>query len=791
MSQSEGLPNESSPNLRQIQQSLLQNVRAESIQTGDINQTNVFLSADRPPTIKLQDIPYRGSRHFLGRDQAIADLHQALQEGDRVAITAIAGMGGVGKTELVIQYAQQHRESYPGGVCWFRARESSLEAQLLQKVELELGLLALQKWRGKLLSLAEQVQWCWHNWRPDGLVLVVLDDVTSLEDCRAVLPTDQRFRVVLTTRQRGLDASFVELSLDVLAAADAIALLREVIGAARVAREPSEAVQLCAWLGYLPLGLELVGRYLGGDRFLSLGEMLERLKARSILDASVERDEQYQMTAQLGVKAAFELTWETLDAATAEVAMLLSLFAADVIPWFLVEWMMQRVRGEESAISDARRELDNCYLIQPVDPDAADDSGAYKLHPLIREFLQAKLAEFETSEPLREAFVAEMIRMAQLMPQSPTLDFVAAFSIVRPHLEEVATGMSDLVNDDGLLWAFWGLARFYEGQGLYDLAEPWCRECLTAAQRRLGEEHLGVAASFNNLAELYKSQGRYGEAEPLYIRAFEMFKRLLGEEHPYMATSLNNLALLYESQGRYSEAEPLLVQALEIHKSFWGEEHPDVTTSLNNLALLYESQGRYSEAEPLYLQALELNRHLLGDENLRVAIGLNNLAALYASQERYKEAEPLYLQALELRKHLLGEEHPDVATSLGNLALLYNFQERYKEAEPLYLQALELRKHLLEGEHPDVATNLDNLAALYESQGRYSEAEPLYARALSIYTKTLGDSHPKTLICRRNLELLHQQMHPDRPSSPQKRRSHPLIQFLRNIIRALKRLFRL
>jgi tetratricopeptide (TPR) repeat protein len=726
----------------------------------------------------------------LGRDRALAELHEALQQTDRVAITAIAGMGGIGKTELAIQYARRHGTSYPGGVCWLRAREGSLEAQLLQKVELDLGLSVPQALQGRSLSLAAQVQWCWRNWQPAGCVLVVLDDVTTLLDCRAVLPTDQRFRVVLTTRQRGLDASFFELSLDVLEKEDAIALLQTLIGEARVARMPVEAEQLCEWLGYLPLGLELVGRYLANDRALSLREMRERLKAQSIQDPAAERTPTYDMTAQWGVKAAFELTWQTLDAETAAVAMLLSLFAADVVLWFLVEWMMQQVRGEEYTAAAARRELDNRYLIQPVEAEAGDDSAAYKLHPLIREFLQTKLAAFAESDPLRQAFMAVLIGIAQQMPQLPTVDFIAAFDVVRPHLEEVTQGMRDRLSDDDLPWAFVGLARFYEGQGLYALAEPWYADCLTATREQLGADHPAVATSLNNLAALYDSQGRYAEAEPLFVEALALRKRLLGADHPDVATSLNNLAYLYNSQGRYAEAEPLYVEALALHKRLLGAEHPAVASSLNNLALLYNSQGRYAEAEPLYVEALALRKRLLGAEHPAVATSLNNLAGLYYSQGRYAEAEPLYVEALALRKRLLGAEHPAVATSLNNLAALYYSQGRYAEAEPLYVEGLALRKRLLGAEHPDVAASLNNLALLYYSQGRYAEAEPLYVEALSIRVQKLGDNHPQTLTTRQNLEILHQHQHPDRPASRPNRRTHAIVRFLRPIIRFLKRLFR-
>jgi TIR domain/NB-ARC domain len=220
------------------------------------------------------NIPFLGSGHFVGRQAALETLHRDLTRTDRVSISAISGMGGIGKTELAVQYARRHLHDYPGGVCWLNVRTGDLSAQVIDYVQHTLMQEVPQERRGQFLTLAQQLMWCWQTWQPPGRVLIVLDDVTELAPCRPILlAPPERFRLVLTSRQRGLEPSFAEWPLDVLLPEAALELLAGLAGTERVDAEHAIAQELCAWLGYLPLGLELVGRYLSQDRGLSLAEM--------------------------------------------------------------------------------------------------------------------------------------------------------------------------------------------------------------------------------------------------------------------------------------------------------------------------------------------------------------------------------------------------------------------------------------------------------------------------------------------------------------------------------------
>jgi tetratricopeptide (TPR) repeat protein len=693
-----------------------------------------------------------GAVNFVGREDAMAQLHDQLQQQERIAITAVVtGMAGVGKTELALQYALHHKEksTYAGGICWIGVQGETVGVQLLEFAKSLLGLFPPEE-----LNLRGQLDYCWARWQPPGDVLLILDDVHQYAEIQDYLPPqEQRFKVLITTRQHWLAASFEQLRLPVLSESAALALLESLIGASRLQAELEVGKGLCAWLGYLPLGLELVGRFLKRRSNWTLARMQQQLIDKG-LQLSALQNPSADMTAQRGVEAAFEVSWEELNQPARDLGCFLSLFALAPIPWRLVVERCLSAEDEEELEDIREEQLLNLHLLQALEGEV------YQFHPLVRQFFQVKLALREDGDELKRSFCRGMVAEAKTIPEDIIKEQVEVVALSIPHITESATELEQWLKDEDLIPSFEGLGRFYEGQGFYEQAEPWFEQCLEVTRRRLGEEHPSVATSLNNLGELYRSQGRYIEAETLYLQALELRERLLGENHPYIATSLNNLAKLYNSQGKYEEAEPLYLQALELFKRLLGENHPDVATSLNNLGLLYYSQGRYEEAEPLFLQTLELRKRLLGDNHPSVATSLNNLAGLYESQGKYEEAEPLYLQALELRKRLLGDNHPDVAISLNNLAHLYKSQGRYEEAEPLYLQALELCKRLLGNNHPTVAFPLNGLAKLYDSQGRYEEAEPLFLQALAIVEQALGENHPTTVTIRENLQMMQQQQHP-------------------------------
>lgn len=614
--------------------------------------------------------------------------------------------------------------TYSGGICWLRAREENIGLQIIEFAKTDLDLQPPED-----LDLPGQVRWCWQHWQHPGNTLVVVDDVKNYRHITPYLPPQpSQFKVLTTTRLKSNLAG--SLFLEVLQEDDALLLLTQLVGEEKVTQESKEAKELVQRLGYLPLALQLVGRYVKNKRTTTkifLTKMLQRLEEKGLGHPSLkveENDPTRTDNIERGVAAAFELSWEELTESDQELGCLLSLFANAPIPWSLVKETFVK---KEEEMENAIEKLEKWHLLE-----GKDIEQVVQLHQLIREFFRGKLEKLEQAHKLRQLFCQVMIAVAKKIPESPTRQDIQTMTPNIPHVAEVIINEkilkdNTILSDKNFCLPFVSLGRFYAGQGLYEDIKPWYEKQVLISIERFGEKHLEVASCYNNLAKVYTHLRYYIKAENYYNKAKDICETLLGVNNLHVATILNNLAMLYGSQNldtksfihpqnNYIKAKELFWQALKIRKNNLGENHPDVAESLNNLGMLYVEHDNYEEAEEFLQKALEIRKSNYGKKHSKFAESLNNLAYFYGKRhsysksrkwyadtnpDDYNEAERLYLETLSLYQHLFGKEHPNNALTLWNLGDLYLIQGEYKSAEDCFVNAVEMLEKCLGSEHHD------------------------------------------------------------------------------------------
>jgi hypothetical protein len=301
-------------------------------------------------------------------------------------------MGGVGKTELALQYASRSIElrHYPGGVLWLDARGIDIFKEIQDFAATYLDFVPPEK-----QDQSKQVQACWHEWISlfEGDKLLIIDDVTkdSYQEIYSYLPRSHKdIKVIITTRLK-IDPRIIKsLSLNILDEASSLQLLRKLSGEERIERELEAARKLCKWVGYLPLGLTLIGRYLNYLPVDSLEELLEKLEEEGI-DSEfmhlIEEDESLNVPfgdRQLyeGVYTVFNLSWKYLTQGGKQLGALLSLFDIPPYVWSMVEKVAPPI---DKARGIATNNLGDIHIIHGQESNP--------LHPLIQEFFLKKLKE--------------------------------------------------------------------------------------------------------------------------------------------------------------------------------------------------------------------------------------------------------------------------------------------------------------------------------------------------------------------------------------------------------------
>ncbi len=698
--------------------------------------TSVTSSQPQP----LFRIPLPRNEYFTGREDILTQIHETLPHRP----VAVCGLGGLGKTQVAVEYAYQHQAEYTH-VFWLSAHDNVVLQTGVEAIAKDLGL-------HQPLPPDEVRAWVKEKFSHTLNWLLVVDNADELVQIQQVftellplpLTTGQ---VLLTTRQQSPPSPLTPLTLDTLTDDQgAELLLRRTHNLESKSSDLDHARTLSHTLQGLPLALAQAAAYLyqrrcGYQKYLTLYQQnaARLLKERGKLIFDQDHPLPVATTWQVSLAQiqqqqprALELLHYCAFLSSAGIPEEVLLKVLDIEAFDLEDW------------------LDPILSYSLLTRDS--DSQQVRIHSLVQTILRSELGEEKRRELVEQlvSVVGDLFPDPRPIENWPDCErlvscaLACAEGIQRYQIEsEIA---ARLLNQTGY---------YLNERGDYATTLPLYERALEIHERVLGTDHPSTATSLNNLAELYRTTGQYEQALPLYERALEIRERVLGADHPDTATSLNNLAGLYQATGQYEQVLPLSERALEIRERVLGTDHPDTAQSLNNLALLYQATGQYEQALPLYQRALEIDERVLGKDHSGTATDLNNLAMLYKATGQYEQALPLFERALEIRERVLGTDHPDTAQSLNNLALLYDATGQYEQALPLSQRALEIRKRVLGTDHPDTAGSLNNLAALYDATGQYEQALPLYKQALEIRERVLGKDHPDTAQSLNNLALLY------------------------------------
>jgi WD40 repeat protein len=338
-------------------------------------------------------VPFPRNPDFVGRDEDLARLHASLSGSGPVGIrpAGLTGMGGIGKTQLAVEYAYRYRFAYPGGTFWINAAEPPVE-----------GLAALgRRLRPDVAddSSEDQVRAAFEVLarRPDALL--VLDNLADLSELLRPIAAGCGLsglpcRVLFTTRRRDL-GRFTAVEVTVLPEGPALRLLLR-HPARQAILEPQHpqhehARVIGRMLGRLPLALELAGAFLGEWAEIPLADYRERLKREGVL-ATLDDEAAQLSPADLpaihdaAVTATLTAQWEVLRDETARHLLRVAAQFPEgaEIPGARLGLLAgapdHSQPGHPSPLARALRRLEDTCLAEEMIADEL------RLHPLVREF---------------------------------------------------------------------------------------------------------------------------------------------------------------------------------------------------------------------------------------------------------------------------------------------------------------------------------------------------------------------------------------------------------------------
>ncbi|MEV0735337.1 BTAD domain-containing putative transcriptional regulator [Streptomyces sp. NPDC050549] len=632
------------PGLRELQQRILQADPGLAEPSAPAPET-------APAPVRPHQLPATVP-DFTGRAAFVSELSEVLAsaEGRVMAVSALAGIGGVGKTTLAVHVAHQARSAFPDGQLYVDLQGAGSRAAEPETV-LGAFLRALGTADSAIPDSLEERSALYRSVLDGRRILVLLDNARDAAQVRPLLPGTEGCAALVTSRVRMVDLAGAHLiDLDVMSPEEALQLFTKIVGTERVAAERESALDVVAACGFLPLAIRIAASRLAARRTWTVSVL-----AAKLADERRRLDE--LQAGDLAVKATFELGYGQLEPAQARAFRLLGLPDGPDISLAAAAAVLD-LPVEET--EDLLESLVDTSLVESAAP------GRYRYHDLVRLYARACAERDERPPSERDAAVSRL------------LDFYLAtaagvYGIERPgdrlvdHLE--VTQHPGLVFDDrhraqdwlfaeansllafvqqcarsstlrrsvDLLWAAKDLAESGANAKQYEAAAVVLRDAAEEA-----DDPQAWSRALTTLTNVHLVAGRFDQADEQARRAMELAR--IADDLAPGCWAANDRGIIALYQGRHADGEAYLQQAIEsfrLDKNLAGE-----ASALCNLSRIHLAMGQITSAVELAQQGIVIYDQL--GHTLRGANGRYALGLALTGQMRLDAAVDRLTEALEI-----------------------------------------------------------------------------------------------------------------------------------------------